>query len=165
MKIIFALVVIFGCSYVGFGMSKTSKSKVVFYQDLMLFCSGLKNYICFFNLKLEKIFQTGQMGYAKDFGYLCEIALSSIDCGKSDLIDVDQISKIKFLSSDECQTIAKFFSILGKSDEKNQSKQMEIYEKIFFEYFENAKENFKSKGTLYGKLGVYTGLFVAILCL
>ena len=81
------------------------------------------------------------------------------------MLEVEQVSKIKFLSHNECQTIANFFSVLGKSDEKNQSKQTEAYEKIFFECFENAKEDFKRKGTMYGKLGIYTGLFVAILCL
>ena len=165
MKIVFSLIVIFGCSYIGFGMSKTCKRKVVFYHDLLLFCSGLKSDISFFNLKLQKIFQKAQMGYQKDFGYLCEVALSSINNGNNVLLSQEELSRLKFLGQNEMQTLYNFFSILGKSDEKNQNKQTESYEKMFFDFFESAKEEYKNKGTLYGKLGIYSGLFVAILFL
>ena len=165
MKILFVLVIVFGCSYTGFGMSKNYKRKVSFYQDLLLFCSGLKSDISFFNLKLEKIFQKAQMGYEKEFAHLCEVALFSINSGSSCLVDEEQVSKLAFLSQSEVQAISNFFSILGKSDEKNQRRQTEVYEKMFFDFFENAKEEYKNKGALYGKLGIYTGLFVAILFL
>ena len=96
---------------------------------------------------------------------MCETALSSISCGNSVLIDEKEIKKITFLSQNEVQAISNFFSVLGKSDEKNQRKQTETYEKMFFDFFENAKEEYKNKGTLFGKLGIYTGLFVSILFL
>lgn len=165
MKVILILIIISSCSYVGFGMNKNQKRKMTFYQDLLLFCSGLKSDISFFNLKLQKIFQKAQMGYDKEFGSLCESAIKSINNGSSELICKEDILKISFLDENERQTLLNFFSILGKSDHINQSRQMEIYEKLFFDFFEKAKEEYKSKGTLCVKLGIYAGLFVAILFL
>ena len=146
-------------------MNNNQKRKVTFYQDLLLFCSGLKSDISFFNLKLQKIFQKAQMGYDKEFGFLCETAIKSINSGSTDLICAEDISKISFLDQNERQALLNFFSILGKSDQTNQNKQFEVYEKMFFDFFEKAKEEYKNKGTLCVKLGIYAGLFVAILFL
>ena len=81
------------------------------------------------------------------------------------MIEYKDIDEIVFLSKKEKQTLYGFFEVLGKSDVSNQQMQICGYEKIFFDCFENAKQEQKTKGVLYGKLGIYTGLFVAILCL
>ena len=67
------------------------------------------------------------MGYQKEFGHLCEVALLSITNGQSLLIDQTELEKINFLKQDEVQALANFFAILGKSDGKNQSKQTVVY--------------------------------------
>ena len=163
MKIVLILFVISGCSYAGFGVSKNFKSKVNFYHDMLLFCSGLKCDLSFLKLRLDNVFAKATGG--KEFVFLCEKATQSLKSAKSQLIQYKDLDEIVFLSKKEKQTLYGFFDVLGKSDVANQQMQIDGYEKIFFDCLENAKQEYKTKGALYGKLGIYAGLFVAILCL
>lgn len=165
MKILLILSVISATSFMGFGVGKQYKNKVVFYRDLLLFCAYAKNEVSFFKSKLSVILKNARLNCDDNFNNLCKIANQSLQQGNYVLIEEKSLCFLKFLSFSERQTIANFFNFLGKSDENNQKNQIESYEKIFSDYFEKAKQDCASKAGLYGKLGVYAGLFLAILCL
>lgn len=165
MKIFLILSVISATSFVGFGISRQYKNKVVFYRDLLLFCAYVKNEVSFFKSKLSIILEKAMLNCDENFNDLCKIANQSLQQAKFMLIEEKNLYFLKFLSFSERKTIANFFNFLGKSDENNQKNQIESYEKIFSDYFEKAKQDCSLKAGLYGKLGIYAGLFLAILCL
>lgn len=165
MKILLILSVITASSCLGYSCGKQYKNKVVFYSDLLLFCACAKNEVSFFKSKLSVILKKAMFDCGKDLAYLCKIAQKSLQDGDFVLLQEKSLLNLRFLTLNERQTIANFFNFLGKSDEKNQKNQIDTYEKIFSDYFEKAKQDCATKGNLYGKLGVYAGLFLAILCL
>ena len=165
MKILLILSVISATSFIGFGVGKQYKNKVVFYRDLLLFCAYAKNEVSFFKSKLSVILEKARLNCDKNFNDLCKIANQSLQQGEFVLIEEKNLRFLKFLSFSEMKTVANFFNFLGKSDEENQKNQIEAYEKIFSDYYEKANQDCSSKAGLYGKLGIYAGLFLAILCL
>lgn len=165
MKILFVFSVITASSCLGFCCERQYKNKVVFYRDLLLFCACVKNEVSFFKSKLSVILKKVMVNCNKDLEYLCKIAQKSLKDGKFVLIEENCLLSLRFLTLNERQTISNFFNFLGKSDEKNQKNQIDSYEKIFLDYFEKSKQDCSTKGNLCGKLGVYAGLFLAILCL
>lgn len=165
MKILFILSVISLSSYVGFSMGGQYKKRVNFYNDLIVFCSGIKNELSFFKTRLSVILEKKDVIYNENFVCLCNVALKSLKSGNYLLLSENNLEFLKFLSYNEKQTVANFFNFLGKSDVKNQKNQIDLYEKIFSDNLEKAKYDYSQKGNLYKKLGVYAGLFLAILCL
>lgn len=165
MKILFILSVISLSSYVGFSMGGQYKKRVYFYNDLIVFCSGIKNELSFFKTRLSVILEKKDVIYSENFVCLCNVALKSLKSGNYLLLSENNLEFLKFLSYNEKQTVANFFNFLGKSDVKNQKNQIDLYEKIFSDNLEKAKYDYSQKGNLYKKLGVYAGLFLAILCL
>jgi len=165
MKILLVLFVISATSFMGFTAGRQYKNKVIFFRDLLLFCVYVKNEVSFFKSKLSDILNKGKLNCNENFNDLCKIANQSLQQGRFVLLEEKNLHFLKFLSFSERQTITNFFNFLGKSDENNQKNQIDSYEKIFSDYSERAKQDYDSKAGLYGKLGVYAGLFLAILCL
>lgn len=165
MKVVLSLLILCGCTYIGFNAGKNFKRKVKLYEDLLLFCGGVKSKISYFQLKLRDVLQSGRENAGEDFCMICDAADKSIEQGALPILSVENMSELRYLSLTEKEVIANFFSILGASDYKNQTEQINGFEKIFYNAFETAKEDMKIKGGLYGKLGIFTGLFIAILCL
>ncbi len=165
MKILLILSVISASSYVGYSFGRQYKNKVVFYRDLLVFCACLKNEVSFFKNKLSVILEKAMSNCNENFADLCKIAQQSLQEGKYLLVEEKNLSFLNFLTFNEKQTVANFFNLLGKSDGINQKNQIEALENIFLDYFEKAKQDCTSKEGLYKKLGVYAGLFLAILCM
>jgi len=164
MKILFCIFAVFGCSYIGFGMSKNFKRKTRLYEDLVVFCGKIKSDIGYFGYTVSQILNNGMKNRGDDFCLICQKVLKRLSLPQS-LLTLDDIKELSFVSDEEKSLICDFFCLLGKTDAKEQSEQSQVFEKIFFEKLEASKEEYKTKGSLYGKLGIYAGLFVALLCL
>lgn len=154
-----------GSSYIGFSLNFGYRRKVRFYNDLSLFCGNIKSQICYFQLKLYEVIEKGKLNCGKDFLYICNSAQQALKNSDYPIVKQTDLMKLCFLNENECAIIAEFFSVLGSSDCKNQTEQINGFEKVFESFSETAKSDAKTKGSLYGKLGVFLGLFIAIICL
>jgi len=165
MKILLCVVILCGSSYIGFGLTKGYRRRVRLYDDLLLFCGNVKSQISYFQLKLYDVIEKSKQNGGKDFLYICNTAQTSLKHNDFPIIKNKDLHQLFFLAENEAAVICEFFSVLGSSDCKNQTEQISGFEKIFDGLSASAKADSKTKGNLYGKLGVFLGLFVAILCL
>ena len=165
MKIVLCLVILCGSSYIGFSVNKSYRRRVRLYNDLLLFCGSVKSQISYFKLKLYDVIEKSKRNGGRDFTYICNTAQESLKNNDFPIIKLEDLSQLYFLGENECAVISEFFSVLGSSDCKNQTEQITGFEKIFGSFSETAKTDLKTKGSLYGKLGIFLGLFVAIICL
>lgn len=67
------------------------------------------------------------------------------------------------LNQTERDLVTKYVNELGKSDEINQSKIVNYYEKKFEELYDKYKTEYESRSKLFLKLGVLCGAFVVVL--
>lgn len=164
MKIVLCLIILCGSSYVGFTVGGAYKRKVRLYEDLLLFCGRVKSQVAYFQSRLVDILADTDSGGA-EFRRLCGETKDAVASGRSPLLDAAAVSEICGVSLSDGGTIAGFFEALGGSDGKNQQAVISGYENIFSARLTAARGELKTKGGLSGKLGVFVGLFVVILCL
>lgn len=72
------------------------------------------------------------------------------------------IKTLNFNSKDKALLIS-FFKDLGKTDIDGVLSHIKMYEELFSEQYENAKEDISSKGKLYRMLGLFSGLAFVVL--
>ena len=164
MKIVLCLIILCGSSYVGFTVGGAYKRKVRLYEDLLLFCGRVKSQVAYFQSRLVDILAETDSGGA-EFRRLCSETKDAVASGRNPLLDASAVSEICGVSLSDGGTIAGFFEALGGSDGKNQQAVISGYENIFSARLTAARAELKTKGGLSGKLGVFVGLFVVILCL
>ncbi len=164
MKIVLCLIILCGSSYVGFTVGGAYKRKVRLYEDLLLFCCRVKSQVAYFQSRLVDILAETDSGGA-EFRRLCGETKDAVASGRNPLLDASVVSEICGVSLSDGGTIAGFFEALGGSDGKNQQAVISGYENIFSARLTAARGELKTKGGLSGKLGVFVGLFVVILCL
>lgn len=163
MKILLCVFIVCGSSYIGFAVGGKYKRKVRLYEDLLLFCGKAKSDICYFQSRLYDMLSPENKNYGEEFDRLCLYARNSVMDGKNPIADSRAVSKICGFRDDG--VVAEFFSSLGGSDGKNQKTRIEGYESVFTARLAAARGEMKSKGGLCGKLGIFAGLFVVILCI
>ena len=148
----------------GFTVGGAYKRKVRLYEDLLLFCGRVKSQVAYFQSRLVDILADTDSGGA-EFRRLCGETKDAVASGRNPLLDASAVSEICGVSLSDGGTIAGFFEALGGSDGKNQQAVISGYENIFSARLTAARGELKTKGGLSGKLGVFVGLFVVILCL
>lgn len=72
------------------------------------------------------------------------------------------IETLNFNSKDKDLLIS-FFKDLGKTDIEGVLSHIKMYEELFSEQYENAKEDILNKGKLYRMLGLFSGLAFVVL--
>lgn len=72
------------------------------------------------------------------------------------------IKTLNYNSKDKALLIS-FFKDLGKTDIDGVLSHIKMYEKLFSEQYENAKEDILNKGKLYRMLGLFSGLAFVVL--
>lgn len=147
---LFACGVVIACStFVGFCLSRRSKNKCNLYSNLLSFYSAYVTNLDYRQLTVKRLIEEKQ--YDKEFMQIADHYLY----GKE--------NSITWLSNDEQRYVEDFFRLLGKSDAVSQKKELVFYETFFKRRYEESEQQYKSKGTLYKRLGVLIGLLVSIL--
>lgn len=90
--------------------------------------------------------------------------LSSGDAGELVRLDGFEPSiKGDGLSKKDKAILEEFFSVLGMGDARSQITRCETYLELLKKQEENAEQQVKAKAALYGKLGFFAGLFIAVM--
>lgn len=163
-KAILCIAIIVLCGAVGFGVSGYYTQRKKFFFDLLNFLNSLKTDICFSAKDLKKILYEcmNQVGINKDFKLLLKNYTNLLD-NNVEVIKENLFKDIKILAEQEKESIYQFFCKLGKLDSFTQSEEIEKLLKINDLYFLDAKDESIKYSSLYIKLGVIIGAFIALI--
>ncbi|MDD4211439.1 MAG: stage III sporulation protein AB [Clostridia bacterium] len=166
MEIFLRIIILVGCSYLGYGFGNYFSKRHKFILDLITFTNHLKVEIGFSKNHLGQIITNHTEECGNGFksvlkGYLK--ALNSVDYITVERLN-EQINTI-YLSEQEKNQMLNFFNFLGKSDSYN---QLEIIEKslnIFNNILKTSMEEKRKYGGMSKKLGTLIGAFIVIITL
>lgn len=161
-KIMLCMGVIVFCGVIGYGVSNfyILRKKFFFCFNHFLIC--LKSDISFNAYNLVDIISKNinQNYQSKEFKILLESYKYNLQ-GK--LVKEAFFKDIKILTAEEQDGIFNFFNALGKTDIKMQLEEIEKVLEANNLYYIDAKEESKKYSSLYTKLGVIIGAFIAVL--
>lgn len=157
--LVILLVVLFGM--LGFGFSGYFIIRKNFFNSLSSFLMEVKTNVNFNSKRVTEILSNNS-NRNKNVYRLLENYSNSL--ARKDVVDKDILfDGISFLTEQEKESIFVFFSSLGKVDIFNQVEQIDCFIKTFSEYYDSSKKQCDKKCSLYTKLGILLGLFVALL--
>jgi len=158
MNIVLSLVVIVGCSYIGYGVGRYFKTREKIWNDFVNFCEFCDVQIGFFQNKLQSIMDkfvetnSTQKETKKMFKKI------GTDLQNAKNLKIESI----FLNDDEKGQLNDFFNALGKSSADNQKNLIGHHKSIFSKYQKDCTESVKKNAPLATKLGFFLGLALAI---
>lgn len=156
-KIILLIVVIIGCTYIGWGLSNYYTIRHAFYKDFLNFLEFCEIEITFYHNKMQSIFDSyiETSPSSKEFiKFLNKTKLQF----ENDNIKVDNL----LLSSNEQKLLANFFNGLGTTNAEKQGDLIE-YNKSQFQIISNECAGKAQKfAPLCTRLGFLFGLAIAI---
>ena len=161
MKIILCIGLIALCGYIGFSISKHYIERKKFYFNFLNFLNELKTDINFSAKKLDNILN--------QVNFQCKQFFVLLNNYRNCLYMDTQIDKavlfkdINILSEQEKESTYDFFKSLGKLDVFNQVSSIDNFIKTTHEYYKIAQEDSKKYRSLYTKLGIIIGTFVALI--
>lgn len=163
-KLILCIAIIALCGFIGYGISSHYSDRKKFFFSLTNFLNSLKTNIEFSATNLKKILmaELKQNTKSKDFCKMIENYLMSLDCG-DEFIKETLFNNIKILTEEEKECIFYFFKKLGKVDSFSQIEEIDKLFKVNGIYYSDAKEESKKYGSLYIKLGIIIGAFIALM--
>lgn len=155
--------VIFGTTYIGFGIANYYIKREKLFFELCQFCEKLKTDIGFLLMPLEGILSEASENYLsglKDIADLCK----NIIKGGNELTSekLQQQLKCACINEEEKRLICGFFCMLGKSDEKTQIEQIESYKQRFSAAEQSCSADKKKYSPMYKKLGFLLGVAVCL---
>ncbi|MBE7074443.1 MAG: hypothetical protein E7376_00460 [Clostridiales bacterium] len=163
MKLILILVLVALCGCVGFKISSNYKQRQKFFQALNFFLQSFKTEINFTSNRLLKIIEHAKNTIkSKELNTLLDNYSVLIQNGH-DFDNVNLFSGINFLKQQEKETIFIFFKELGKTDVYNQTDSISNMQNICSEFLLQTKKDCDKYCSLYTKLGVLFGLFIALI--
>ena len=161
MKVILCIGVIVICAYIGYSISKTYIVRKKFFFCLSSFLSQVRREINFNSKKLEELLCGCNMN-SKEFSTMVlnykKLLLLGEDINKKNLF-----ADMLILSQQEKDCILDFFKSLGKLDVYNQVNTIDNFYNIIQDYYTTAKEESAKYSTLYIKLGIIVGAFIALI--
>lgn len=161
LKTILIIVLILLISCIGYGFSYYYIQRKKFFDSLVFFIQNMKNDINFSQDKLIEIID-------RNLNVVTNKDLNTLLCNYKNLI-ISNIDKrklfcnINFLKENEKEIIFIFFKGLGKTDVFNQIELLDKFSNKLTEFYSNATHESKKYSSLYLKLGILFGLFVAII--
>lgn len=162
-KVILCASIIVLCGFVGYGVSNSFTQRKKFFFCFSNFLNLLRSDISFSSTKLETIIkkQLNFPSLSKEFKQMLKNYLLTLQSNL--ILNNDTLFKgITILSNEEMERLYYFFSKLGKVDIKNQIEEIDKMFSVNEIYL--TQSNFESKkySSLYVKLGIIIGAFVAI---
>ncbi len=161
MKVILCIGVIIVCAYIGYSISKTYIMRKKFFFCLSSFLSQVRREINFSSRKLEE-FLCNCDANSKEFNMLVSNYKKLLLLGES-INEKTLFADILILSQQEKDCILDFFKSLGKLDVYNQVNTIDNFNKVIQDYYTAAMEESKKYSTLYIKLGIIVGAFIALI--
>ena len=158
MHLLILIIIVFGCSYIGYGICNYYKSRYVFFKDFVIFLEICEVQIVFYHNKINTIFanflENNQC--SKEFSnFLRKIQMQFKEHNK---IKVDGV----LLNVDEQKMIVNFFNNLGKTNSQNQKEIIEFNKTQFKSKAVECENIVKKNAPLATKLGFLLGLAIAI---
>lgn len=161
MKVILCIGVIAICAYIGYSISKTYIVRKKFFFCFSSFLNQVRREINFNSRKLEELLCSCNIN-SKEFNIMVlnyrKLLLAGESINEKTLFDDTLI-----LSQQEKDCILDFFKSLGKLDVYNQVNTIDNFNKIVQDYYTTAKEESSKYSTLYIKLGIIVGAFIALI--
>lgn len=163
MKMVLLIGIVSLCGFVGFGISSHYSERKKFFFELKRFVNSLKNEINFSLTKLVCVVEKlNKQIKNKNMNVLLSNYVSILNSKKKVNLN-DLFQNINFLDEQEKNNVLLLFTRLGRLDITNQINELKNYEKIFDDYYIQAKTSSEKFCPLYTKMGILVGLFVAII--
>ena len=161
MKYAFICLAFCVCTFVGYSFSKKYTKRKKFFSSLIFLADKLSLEINFSRERLKVLIENFDETNKKNLLGLDEKFVQYLD--KKIELDGDIFQKINILKPEEKDLILLFLKALGRSDVENQMKEIEGYISRFAEVKAVCDTEQKKYGSLSLKLGIDSGLFLAII--
>lgn len=163
MKIMLSIVLIILFGLIGFGIAGFYISRKKFFFSLNSFIDSFKLDINFSSKKLLNIIDECLLSVNDRYMKLLLQNYKKLVIGGF-LIDKTALFKdIGILNEQEKESIFQFFCRLGRIDVINQNENLMHFKSACHEYYNNSKDESVKYSSLYTKLGIIFGAFVALI--
>ena len=162
MKWVLMAVIFVICVFIGVIFSSKYKKRVQFFSALILLAQKLDVEINYSRERLKKLIESFDEKSKKNLLGVDIAFLEYLDKG-GELTSEKLFKKSGILKTEEKETVTLFFKNLGRSDVENQTKEIKNSLSRFEKLQSDATNDNKKYGTLGTKLGIITGLVIAIL--
>jgi|BioPla2DNA2_1021312.scaffolds.fasta_scaffold151585_1 stage III sporulation protein AB len=166
MEIFIYLAIIFCTTYIGFGIADYYVKREKLYHELVIFGEKLKSDIGFLLLPIGEILRGGAQQFGSSLAELIEASARLLGEGKP-LSEAELFERwqTRLLLHDEKLFICRFFSMLGRSDEKTQLENIENYCERFKQRESECQNERKRYSPMFRKLGFLSGLAICLFLL
>lgn len=156
LKILLCVLIVLGCGYMGFSVSRYYIKREKFFSDFIDFLNHAKTQISFFQSRLAEVFTS--FSCSGDMAKILAIMAARVK-GEED----QEPKKPIYLNDNEWTWICGFLYAIGKCDlEREVDSIINIQEKANAAKI-NCQKDVLKKGSAATKLGVLLGLSIAIL--
>lgn len=158
LKILLLLIIIIGCTYIGYGFSNYYKVRLKFFKDFLNFLEFCKTQITFYHNKIDEIFLgfLEQNQCSKDLKKFLQKIKEQFISNK--IINVE----LFILNSNEQKLLANFFNNLGKTNVEKQNELIEFNKFQIKSVLTDCEEKTQKFAPLATRLGFLLGLAIAI---
>ncbi len=164
MKLILIIALVCLSGSLGFGLSKTYKQKLKFYESYLTFLQELKTSINFSSSKIGEIVKSSKVNIAnKDLTSLFDNYLALLGCDEKITRNGLFNNNTNFLTDSDKDSITYFFNQLGKTDSFNQIEIINNNIETVKGKCEKLKKDCAKYCPLFTKLGILFGLFLALI--
>lgn len=163
MKYILIAIVVFGVSYIGYGINKYYRKRKRYFDDLILVAERLSVDISFSKDSLTRIFTSSFDSYGSDIKSVINSYMEFLKDNKTELNNELLFKKSTLIKDDEKETVFLFFKSLGRLDASNQIAEINNFKTKFIALKEEADTENKKFGSLSFKLAILFALLAIIL--
>lgn len=166
-KILLAVLVVGGCSAVGFGKSSSLSNRVHSLKQSLLMTEKMQACLQYERMTTpELIFLLSRMQSMERLIFL-PVCYQMLTQGKpfpsSWKEALEQTYQQMNLEKEDRSTIALIGELLGSTDAQSQSEELGMIQSLLKQCLETAEQGQKEKGKLYRSLGILSGIGLAIL--
>ena len=163
MRYILIAIIVFGVSYIGYGISRYYRKRKRYFEDLILISERLSVDISFSKDNLQTIILNSINSYGNDFKKSVNGYLEYLKDNKTEFTNELLFKKSSLIKEEEKETIFLFFKSLGRLDASNQVSEIGNFKTKFISLKDNAEIDNKKFGSLSFKLAIVVALLIIIL--
>lgn len=166
MQLVLAVILISGCSYLGYGLGNYYHIRKAFIGEVITFLNLLKVEISFLKSSVSSIIKTHLKEFKTPFKQVLKNYLKLVEeIEQIELLELEKSLKSIYLEEIEQQKLNGFFNSLGRTDTITQTKNIETFLVFFHNYLLLAEKQRHKYAGMFSKLGFLTGIFLVILLL
>ncbi len=166
MEVFIYLLIVCCTTYIGFGIANYYVRREKLYHELVMFGEKLKSDIGFLLLPVGEILKGAARQFTSSLAELIEASAGVLAEGNP-LSEAELFERwqTKLLSPEEKLLVCRFFSMLGRSDEKTQLENIENYCQRFRQCESECQSERKRYSPMFRKLGFLAGLAICLFIL